>query len=125
MRAVEARGGGVQLLRSDPGTGFERFDALTNTHLLRTFAGEAALLALARRDPYLREGCLGNVALRPAYARLFPEGPVFEFPTRPAALFRALAPSGPEALARASARFLALRASAHRVARFLSSKRSS
>lgn len=123
MRAVVARGGVVDLLRSDSGTRFARFDALTNTHLLRTFGGEAALLALARGDAYLREGCLGNLALRPAYARLFPGGPAFEFPTRTASLFRVLASSGPRELARATARFSVLRAGARRVVRFLSADR--
>ena len=123
MRAVAARGGTVEILRFDAESRFVRFDALTNTHLLRTFAGEAALLTLARGDAYLLEGCLGNLALRPAYTRLFPDGPAFEFPTRTASLFRVLAPSGPGAFARAAARLLALRAGARRVVKFLSTER--
>jgi hypothetical protein len=118
-RAVEARGGAVDVLRLDEGGRFARFDALTNTHLLRTFGGEGTLLGLARRDAYLLEGCLGNLALRPAYARLFPEGPAFEFPTRTASLFRALAASGAGAVTRAAVRLAALRARARRVTRFL------
>lgn len=118
MRAVAARGGVVDLL--DSGSRLARFDALTNTFLLRELGGERALLALARGDAYLREGCLGNLALRATYARLHPEGPAFEFPTRAAALFGALASSGPRELARAAARFFELRESARRVRRFLS-----
>jgi hypothetical protein len=125
MRAVVARGGVVRLLRHESGARFARFDALTNVHLLRTFAGEAALLALARSDAYLREGCLGNLALRPAYRRLFPDGPAFEFPTQGVPFFRSLASSGPRELARAAARYLALRAGARRVAGFLSTVRPS
>lgn len=119
MRAVVARGGAVDLLHLESGNQFARFDALTNTHLLRAFAGEAALLALAPGDAYLREGCLGNLALRGLHARLFPEGPPFEFPLRASALFRALAAAGPRELARAAARLLELRASARRVEAFL------
>ena len=119
MRAVAARGGVVDILRFDEERRFERFDALTNTHLLRTFGGEGALLTLARGDAYLLEGCLGNLALRPVYTRLFPDGPAFEFPTRTASLLRALAVSGPRRVARAARRLFALRARARRVARFL------
>jgi hypothetical protein len=119
MRAVVARGGTVDLLRLESGDQFARFDALTNTHLLRVFAGQAALLALVPGDAYLREGCLGNLALRGLHARLFPEGPPFEFPLRASALFRALAAAGPRELARAVARLLELRASARRVEAFL------
>lgn len=119
MRAVVARGGAVDLLRLEAGDEFARFDALTNTHLLRAFAGDAALLELARGDAHLREGCLGNLALRGLHARLFPEGPPFEFPLRAFALFRALAAGSPGALARAAARLLELRASARRVEAFL------
>lgn len=119
MRAVVARGGAVDILRLESGDQFARFDALTNTHLLRAFAGEAALLELARGDAYLREGCLGNLALRGLHARLFPEGPPFEFPLRASALFRALAAGSPGALARAAARLLELRAAARRIEAFL------
>jgi hypothetical protein len=119
MRAVVARGGAVDILRLESGDQFARFDALTNTYLLRAFAGEAALLELARGDAYLREGCLGNLALRGLHARLFPEGPPFEFPLRASALFRALAAGSPGALARAAARLLELRAVVRRVKAFV------
>jgi hypothetical protein len=123
FREVVARGGRVDLLHLDAEGAFVKFDALTCTQLLLTWAGARPVLALARRNPYIRDGVLGNLALAGAYGRLFPEGPPFEFPMRLSAALRALGGSDPRELARAAARYLTLRTGARRVARFLSADR--
>jgi hypothetical protein len=123
FREVVARGGRVDLLHLDEEGAFVKFDALTCTHLLVTWAGARPVLLLARRNTYIRDSVLGNLALAGAYRRLYPEGPPFEFPIRPAAALRALAASGPRGFARAASRFFALRAGARRVVRFLAAGR--
>lgn len=122
MRAVLARGGRVDDLRLDAGA-LARFDALTYVHVFRAAAGERALLALAARDPYLREGCLGNLAVRRAYASAFPGGPPFAFPVTRAALWGTLAAAGPAALREGLGRAIRLGAAARRLSRFLPAPR--
>ena len=118
--AVVARGGRVEPLRFEDEGAFVRFDALTNAHLLAVWAGARRLVALARSDAYLREGCLGNLALRPVYDRTFPAGPPFAFPLTGFALWAALASAGPSTLRAALGRARRLRAGARGLARFLS-----
>ena len=121
--AVLARGGRLERLRLEDEGAFVRFDALTNSHLLAGWAGTGRLLALARRDGYLREGCLGNVALRAAHDRSFPEGPPFAFRAGRLAVWLALVPAGPAVLRAALSRARTLNAGAGRVERFLSEPR--
>lgn len=123
FRAVVASGGRVDLLHLDAEGAFVKFDALTCTQLLVTWAGARPTLALARQNPYIRDGVLGNLALAGAYRRLFPEGPPFEFPMRLPAALRALGGSSPRELARVAARYFTLRAGARRVTGFLSTER--
>jgi hypothetical protein len=122
FRAVVARGGRVDLLHLDAEGAFVRFDALTCTHLLATWAGTPAVLALARRIPYIRDSVLGNLALARVYRRHFPDGPPFEFPVRSATMFRDLAAAGPRALRAGLGSAWRLRAGARRLSRFLSMK---
>jgi len=118
-RAVEARGGRVERLGLEEEDAFVRFDALTNAHLLAAWSGPGPLLELVRQDPYLREGCLGNLALGPAYERAFPGGPPFSFAVSRAAVWAALASAGPASLRACLGRAWRLRTGAKRVARFL------
>lgn len=118
-RAVEERGGRVERLGLEEKGAFVRFDALTNAHLLAGWSGPGPLLELVRRDAYLREGCLGNLALRPAYERAFPGGPPFAFAVSRAAVWAALASAGPASLRSALGRARRLRAGARRIVRFL------
>lgn len=119
LRAVVARGGRVDLLRLEDEGAFVKLDALTCTHLLATWAGSRSVLTLARRDGYVRDSVLGNLALAGVYRHVFPDGPPFEFPVRTVELFRTLAPEGPRELARAAARFLRLRREVRRIEAFL------
>jgi hypothetical protein len=119
FRAVVAQGWRVDLLHLDAEGAFVKFDALTCTHLLATFAGSRAAIALARQNAYIRDGILGNLALARLYGRLFPAGPRFEFPIRPSALLRGLAAGGPRQVARAAARFLRLRVGVRHMEEFL------
>lgn len=119
LRDVVAQGWRVELLHLDAEGAFVKLDTLTCTHLLATWAGSRPVLALARRNGYIRDSILGNIALAGVHRRLFPEGPPFEFPIRAGALFRALAAEGPRALAQVAARLLELRGSARRVEAFL------
>ena len=118
-RAVENGGGRVERLTLDDDGAFVRFDALTNAHLLAAWSGTGPLLELVRRDPYLREGCLGNLALRPTYERAFPEGPPFSFAVSRAAVWTALASAGPATFTAGVRRVRRLRAGAERIVRFL------
>jgi hypothetical protein len=119
--AVVARGGRVETLRLEDEGAFVRFDALTNAHLLAGWAGPRAFLDLTRHDPYLREGCLGNFALRRAYDRVFPAGPPFAFPLSAPAFWSRLATAGPSAFRAGLGRARRLRAAALRLSRFLES----
>jgi len=118
-RAVSDRGGKVALLHLEDAGEFVRFDALTNVHLFAAWAGPGPLLVIVRRDAYLREGCLGNLALRAAYERTFPGGPPFSFAISPLAVWTALASAGPRTLRAALGRARRLRAGARRIGRFL------
>lgn len=118
--AVVARGGRVEPLRFEDEGAFVRFDALTNAHLLAVWAGARQLGALARRDAYLREGCLGNLALRAVHDGVFPAGPRFAFPLTGVALWAALVTAGPSTLRAGLGRARRLRAGARRLSRFLS-----
>lgn len=118
--AVTARGGRVEPLRLEREGAFVRFDALTNAHLLAAWAGTARLLDLVRHDAYLREGCLGNIALRRIHDETFPDGPPFAFPVSGLAVWSALASAGPAALRAGIGRARRLSAGARRLSRFLS-----
>lgn len=118
-RAVTDRGGRVELLYFEDASAFVRFDALTNAHLLATWAGQGPLLVLVALDAYMREGCLGNLALRSAYERTFPGGPPFSFTVSAVAVWTALASAGPRPLRAGLGRARQLRAGARRIARFL------
>lgn len=118
--AVTARGGRVEPLRLEREGAFVRFDALTNAHLLAAWAGTARLLDLVRHDAYLREGCLGNIALRRIHGETFPDGPPFAFPVSGLAVWSALASAGPAALRAGIGRARRLSAGARRLSRFLS-----
>jgi hypothetical protein len=118
--AVAARGGRIEPLRFESEGAFARFDALTNAHLLAVWAGPARLLHLARHDAYLREGCLGNLALRRAYDRAFPAGPPFAFSIPRGACWSSLAFAGPTVLRAGFGRARRLRAGARRLTEFLS-----
>ena len=118
--AVIARGGRIEPLRLEAEGACARFDALTNAHLLAAWAGPARLLDLARRDAYLREGCLGNIALRQVYDHAFPAGPPFAFSIGGAACWWSLASAGPSVLRAAFGRARRLRATARCLSKFLS-----
>lgn len=118
-RAVTDRGGKVVLLHLEEIGEFVRFDALTNVHLLVAWAGPGPLLILVPRDAYLREGCLGNLALRAAYERTFPAGPPFSFAVCPVSVWMALASAGPGTFRAALGRARRLHAGARRISRFL------
>ena len=117
-RAVRARGGRIDVLPLEDEGVLIRFDALTNASLLAGWGGTSVLCALARRDPYLREGCLGNLALRRVAEQFLPDGPSFAFPVSGLALFRALA-SAPGTWRAAIGRALRLRRGARRLSGFL------
>jgi hypothetical protein len=118
--AVTARGGRVEPLRLEGEGAFVRFDALTNAHLLAAWAGTGRLLDLVRHDAYLREGCLGNIALRRIHDRTFPGGPPFAFPVSGLAVWSALVSAGPAVLRAGLGRARRLHAGARRLSRFLS-----
>ncbi len=118
-RAVCESGGKHEVLHLEEAGSFVRFDALTNVHLLAIWAGANPLLSLVRRDAYFREGCLGNLALRPIYERRFPEGPPFAFGLSRAMLWTALASGGLATLRDGMKRARRMRAGARRVEEFL------
>ena len=117
--AVVALGGEHEVLRFEDAGSFVRFDALTNVHLLATWAGHEPLLSLARRHAYFREGCLGNLALRAVYGKKFPGGPPFSFELSAAALWTGLASGGLASLRDGVRRWRRLRAGARRIEEFL------
>jgi hypothetical protein len=92
--AVVALGGKHEVLRLEEAGSFVRFDALTNAHLLASWAGRKPLLSLVRRHAYFRDGCLGNLALRAVYEKTFHDGPPFSFGLSARALWIALASGG-------------------------------
>jgi hypothetical protein len=118
--AVAARGGRIEALRFESEGAFVRFDALTNAHLLAAWAGAGRLLHLARRDVYLREGCLGNLVLRSVYDRAFSAGPRFAFSISRAAFWSSLVKAGPSVLRAGFGRARRLRVGARRLLEFLS-----
>ena len=118
-RAVEKRGGTIDVLPLEDEGDFVRFDALTNTYLLTAWAGDGPLLALAKEHVYFREGCLGNLALRRLYARRFPGGPPFSFRVPPGPVWAAMASGGVRSLRDAVSRVRRMRAGAQRIEEFL------
>jgi hypothetical protein len=118
-RAVEERGGTIDVLPLEEEGAFVRFDALTNTHLLAEWSGIGPLLALAREQTYFREGCLGNLALRGVYRRFFPGGPPFSFRVLSGAVWRAMASGGFRSLRDAVSRARRMRVGARRLETFL------
>lgn len=118
-RAGAERGGAVDILPLEAEGTFVRFDALTNTHLLAEWSGSGPLLALAKEHAYFREGCLGNLALRGVYRRLFPGGPPFSFRVSSGAVWRAMAARGLGSLRDAVSRARRMRVGAKRLETFL------
>jgi hypothetical protein len=118
-RAVTERGGAVDVLPLEEEGAFVRFDALTNTHLLAEWSGSGPLLALAKEQAYFREGCLGNLALRGVYRRMFPGGPPFSFRVSSGAVWRAVASGGFRSLRDAVSRARRMRVGARRLEAFL------
>lgn len=118
-RAVMALGGKHEILRFEEAGSFVRFDAVTNTHLLAAWSGNGPLLALARKNVYFREGCLGNLVLRDLYERAFPDGPPFSFRASPGAVWAAMASGGVRSLRDAASRARRMRAGARRIEAFL------
>ena len=118
-RAVTERGGAVDVLPLEEEGAFVRFDALTNTHLLAEWSGSGPLLALANEQAYFREGCLGNLALRGVYRRMFPGGPPFSFRVSSGAVWRAVASGGFRSLRDAVSRARRMRVGARRLETFL------
>lgn len=117
--AVLALGGKHEVLRLEEAGSFVRFDALTNVHLLASWAGHKPLLSLARRHAYFREGCLGNLALKAVYEKRFSDGPPFSFGLSRAALWTELASGGLDSLRDGVRRARRMRAGARRIEKFL------
>jgi hypothetical protein len=117
--AVASRGGKHEVLHLEEAGSFVRFDALTNVHLLASWAGHKPLLSLARRHAYFREGCLGNLALKAAYEKRFSDGPPFSFGLSTRALWIALASGGLASLRDGVERARRMRAGARRIEEFL------
>jgi hypothetical protein len=117
--AVIALGGRHEVLRLEEAGSFVRFDALTNVHLLASWAGHKPLLSLARRHAYFREGCLGNLALKAVYEKRFSDGPPFSFGLSAAALWTELAWGGLDSLRDGARRARRMRAGARRMEEFL------
>jgi hypothetical protein len=118
-RAVRAAGFEVKLLHLEQHGNFVRFDAITNTRLIGGWTDPGVLLSMAKKNPYFRRGCVGNLALKSLHDRLFPGGPRCEVPIPPTRLWGSLL-RHPRALARALLDGLEFREGARRIRRFLS-----
>jgi hypothetical protein len=117
-RAVQASGFEVELLHLEKQGDVVRFDAITNTRLIRGWTREAPFLELAVRKPYFRRGALGNLVLRLLHDRLFRDGPRYVPPVPAERLWRALV-SHPRTFLRAVREWIRFREGARRIERFL------
>lgn len=116
--AVRAAGFEVELLHLERQGDVVRFDAITNTRLIRSWTGERPFLGLAVRNPYFRRGALGNLALHLLHDRLFRDGPRYVPPIRAERLWSALI-LYPRTFVRAVGEWLRFREGARKIEAFL------
>jgi hypothetical protein len=117
-RAVRAAGFEVELLHLERQGDVVRFDAITNTRLIRSWTGEGPFLGLAVRKPYFRRGALGNLALHLLHDHLFKDGPRYVPPVPADRLWRALVVH-PRTFVRAIREWLRIREGTRKIGEFL------